>query len=491
MKLKPSELRIPPLPVAHPRSDRLRSGGRESNFLSISAHAPTTAFPLHCGPALLSLRSLGRATSTAIAALLLAVPAFILPTSAQVPNTLKHTITAPGPTDGLFGYSVAVSGTLMVVGAWMDDTGASNAGRAYVYDLSSGTPTVPVATLNNPSPAVDDVFGLSVAISGTRVAVGSFRHDTGATDAGSAYVFDLSSATPTVPIATLNNPSPMASDYFGISVAISGTRVVVGASADDTGATDTGSAYVFDLSSATPTVPIATLNNPSPALDDAFGEHIAISGTRVVVGAQSDNTGSPAAGSAYVYDLSSGTPTVPVTTLNNPSPAVSDQFGNSVAIDGTRVVIGTPYDFEGAGAAGSAYVYDLNSGTPTVPVATLNNPGPAYGDVFGYSVAISGTRVVVGAYQDDTGAPDAGSAYVYDLSSGTPTVPVGTLNNPSPAESDLFGLSVAIDGTTVAIGAPSEDAVYVFGPVPEPSSTLLILGGAALLSLRRRGGAPV
>ena len=63
------------------------------------------------------------------------------------------------------------------------------------------------------------------------------------------------------------------------------------------------------------------------------------------------------------------------------------------------------------------------AGRPTVPVATLNNPGPAAGDQFGKSVAISGTRVVVGAYADDTGATDAGSAYVYDLSSGTPTVP--------------------------------------------------------------------
>ena len=66
-------------------------------------------------------------------------------------------------------------------------------------------------------------------------------------------------------------------------------------------------------------------------------------------------------------------------------------------------------------------------------MATLNNPGPAEGDQFGESVAISGTRVVVGAIRDDTGATDAGSAYVYDLSSGTPTVPVATLNNPGPA----------------------------------------------------------
>jgi hypothetical protein len=362
----------------------------------------------------------------------------------------------PGPSMGdYFGTSVAISGTRVVVGARYDDTGASNAGSAYVYDLTSSTPTVPVATLNNPNPAVLDLFGSSVAISGTRVVVGTPLDDTGESTAGSAYVYDLSSGTPTVPVATLNNPGPAANDNFGTSVAISGTLVVVGAVADDTGASNAGSAYVYDLASGTPTVPVATLNNPGPEASDSFGFSVAISGTRVVVGAREDGTVD--AGSAYVYDLSSGTPTVPVATLNNPSPGFQDLFGTSVAISGTLVVVGTPLDDTGASNAGSAYVYDLSSGTPTVPIATLNKPGPGLGDNFGSSVAISGTWVVVGTPLDDTGATDAGSAYVYDLSSGTPTVPVAILNNPSPAVGDQFGNSVAISGTRVVVGTQFDD----------------------------------
>ena len=64
--------------------------------------------------------------------------------------------------------------------------------------------------------------------------------------------------------------------------------------------------------------------------------------------------------------------------------------------------------------------------------------------------------MVVGAYSDDTGARDAGSAYLDDLSGGTP-VPVATLNNPGPADSDYFGSSVAISGTRVVVGAPGDD----------------------------------
>jgi hypothetical protein len=228
-------------------------------------------------------------------------------------------------------------------------------------------------------------------------------------------VYDLASPTPTVPVATLTNPSPAASNYFGNSVAVSGTLVVVGASSDDTGATDAGSAYVYDLASPTPTVPVATLTNPSPAASSYFGNSVAVSGMLVLVGASSDDTGATDAGSAYVYDLTSVTPTVPVVTLNNPSPAANDYFGCSVAVSGTRVVVGACQDFTGAFNVGSAYVYELASATPTVPLATLIKPTPAAGDNFGFSVAVSGTRVVVGANGDDTGATDAGSAYAYDL----------------------------------------------------------------------------
>ncbi len=419
--------------------------------------------------------------------------AYVYDVSNGTPSVPLVSLNNPGllPGDN-FGYSVAVSGNLMVVGAYLlDANGADQSGAAYVYDLGSGTPTVPLFTLNNPSPAANDGFGNAVSISGVRVVVGAFGDDTGATDAGSAYVYDLSSGTPTIPFFTLPNPGPAAGDNFGFSVAISDSRVVVGAYLDDTGASNAGSAYAYDLSSASPTVPIAILNNPSPAANDYFGGSTSISGTRVVVGSQGDDAGAGDAGSAYVYDLSSATPSMPVATLNNPGPAAGDWFGLSVAISGTRVAVGALYDNTGASDAGSAYVYELSGGTPTMPVATLSNPSPAVNDQFGRSVAISGTRVVVSAYNDDVGATDAGSTYVYDLLSGTPAAPVATLANPTPETSDHFGLFVSIDGNTIAIGTPNDDTVmpdkgyvYVFNAFPEivvevqPSNANVIDGGS-------------
>jgi len=94
------------------------------------------------------------------------------------------------------------------------------------------------------------------------------------------------------------------------------------------------------------------------------------------------------------------------------------------------------------------------------------------GDLFGSSVAISGTRVVVGAQSDDAGAADTGSAYIYDIASGTPSTPIVTLNNPGPAAAGYFGNSAAVDGNLVVLGAFGDDttamdagATYIFGPV--------------------------
>jgi hypothetical protein len=214
-------------------------------------------------------------------------------TEATGQYALLHSLFDPGTNAQAYvqqGYSVAVDGNIAVVGAPYDDVGRHNIGVAKVYEVNTGALR---HTLINPSPAEDDYFGTSVAISGTRVVVGAPDDDSGASGAGTAYVYDLAGTMPTVPVLTLTNPSPAMGDRFGFSVAISGTRVVVGAYWDDTVEFFAGSAYVYDLAGTMPTVPMLTLTNPSPSRDDEFGRSVAISGTQVVVGAYRDDTGAP------------------------------------------------------------------------------------------------------------------------------------------------------------------------------------------------------
>jgi len=398
--------------------------------------------------------------------------AYTYDVAGATPSVPVATLNAPSPPSGdEMGYAVAAGGTYVLVGAPLDDTGANGAGSASLYDLASATPTVPRYTFRRPAGETLLMFGNAVAVSDRYAVVAAFEEGQVPANVGAVYVYDLRSATPTVPAFTLHKPNPTFNDQFGNAVALSGARVVVGTRFDDAGASDSGSAYVFDLASATPTVPAFTLANPHPSASSYFGTSVAISGTRVVVGAPQDDTGLNDAGSAYVYDLTSGTPTAPVFTLNNPAAALSDFFGWSVAISGTRVVVGANQDDAGATNAGSVYVYDVAGANPTTPIYTLANPTPVANEDFGYSVAIDGTRLVVGAFQEMTGAVDAGAAYVYNLTSGTPTTPVATILNPAPAVNDFFGNAVAIAGTTVVIGAYQDSAfasdrgaAYVYRP---------------------------
>jgi len=260
----------------------------------------------------------------------------------------------------VFSWSVAISGTLVVVGAPNDSTAAWRAKNAYVYDMASLTPAVPVATLNKPNPGPGEGFGRSVAVSGTRAV---------STAAGKVYVYELTSAPPLL-VATLTNENG-----FGSSVAISGTRVVVGDASSQGGPgppppPEAGSVYIFDLASATPTEPVTRLDNPDPTVpgSDFFAASVASTGTRVVVGAYADER-STREGSAHVYDLASATPTIPVVTLNNPYPGVNDSFGWSVAIAGTRILVGASRDDTSGFDAGSAYLYDF--AVSTAPVARV------------------------------------------------------------------------------------------------------------------------
>lgn len=396
--------------------------------------------------------------------------AYIFDLSSGTPELAILSIDNPGPaSNDEFGRAVALAGTRLLVGADGDNTGSSSAGSAYVFELSSGTPDIPVFTINNPSPSSNEEFGSSVAISGSIVVVGSSRDDKGASNSGGVAVFDLNSGNPQQPLLLIDNPAPTINDYFGSSVAVSGAIVAIAAIQDDQGATNAGTVYIYNINSSVPGVPLITIPNPSPQSQDEFGNSLAISGDTLVVGSSRNNTGADDAGSVYVFDLASPTPGVPAHVIDNPDPAAGDWFGSSVGLSGSRLLVGAPRDDAGAPNAGSAYVFDLGSPTPTLPVALLANPAPALNDEFGFSVAVSGTNVVIGSRMDDNFAADAGDVMVYDLSSGSPAVPVSSLTRPAPNQEDYFGTSVSISGSRVVVGAPGADlaaneggAAYVY-----------------------------
>jgi len=395
-------------------------------------------------------------------ALLLAAPQALC---AEV--TLLKTILnpAPGFYADYFGWSVAVVGSdRVLIGAPYDDWPAYDAGAAYLFG-TNGTLLTPIT---NPLWSTNDYFGHSVAAVGNdKVLVGAVTASTGAGQAGAAYLFDTSGN----PLTTFTNPTPNLNDYFGWSVAAVGhDRVLVSAIWDDTGATDTGSAYLFTTGGTL----LTTLTNPTPAYQDEFGYSVAAIGAdRLLIGARGDSRGAAYAGVAYLFSTN-GTL---LTTFTNPTPQSFDNFGTSVAAVGNdRLIVGAPSDNTGATDAGAAYLFSTNGTLLT----TFTNPTPAYQDSFGISVAAAGTdQVLIGAHRDDTGAIDAGAAYLF-TTSGTL---VKTITNPAPEAYDWFGFSVAASSDLVLIGAYADST----GTASAGAAHLYSLKapGAPLLSIAR------
>ena len=307
-----------------------------------------------------------------------------------------------------FGYSVAIDGDTAIVGARVEDTGATNAGAAYIFTRSGSTWTqqqkIQASDLEQ-----NDYFGERVDISGDTVIVGAKLEDTGGTSAGSAYIFTRSGSTWTQQ-QKIQASDAEASDQFGNSVAIDGDTVIVGAYQEDTGATDAGAAYIFTRSGSTWTQQ-AKIQSSDIEASDWFAEAADISGDTVIVGARLEDAGGTSAGAAYIFTRSGSTWTQQAKIQSSDIEA-SDQFGYSVAIDGDTVIVGALRESTGASQAGAAYVF-TRSGSTWTQQAKIQASDAEANDQFAEAVDISGNTVIVGAYQEDTGATDAGAAYIF------------------------------------------------------------------------------
>ncbi|MEI7659074.1 MAG: FG-GAP repeat protein, partial [Phycisphaerae bacterium] len=405
--------------------------------------------------------------------------------------TLEATLNATGgAANDEFGISVAISGDTVIVGAWNDDIGANvNQGSAYVF-TRTGSSWTQQAQLTATGGAGGDNFGISVAISGDTAIVGAYADDVGAnTDQGSAYVFMRTGLTWTQQ-AQLNATGGGANDLFGVSVAISGDTAIVGASADDVGANaNQGSAYAFMRTGSTWTQQ-AQLNATGGAANDNFGISVAISADTVIVGAWSDDVGANAdQGSAYVFTRTGSTWTQQA-QLNATGGRGGANFGGSVAISGDTAIVGAYFDSVGFSQQGSAHIF-TRTGSTWAQQAQLTAPDATGIDLFGNSVAISGDTAIVGAYVDDVGFNvDQGSAWVFARVGNRWIGPDMMLSTSFASTDDRFGRAVAISGDTAVIGVPEDNvganidqgSVYVFvrsGLIWTQQAQLFATGGAA------------
>ena len=161
----------------------------------------------------------------------------------------QQALLTSGTSSTRFGWSVSISGDYAVVGAYLDDTGGSDRGKVYIYKRS-GTTWTEQTTIQASDAAISDRFGRSVNIDGDTIVIGAYYEAEGGTEAGAVYVFTGSGSTWTQQVKLMAGDIE-AQDWFGWSVSISGNTIVVGANQEATGGNNAGAAYVFTRSGST------------------------------------------------------------------------------------------------------------------------------------------------------------------------------------------------------------------------------------------------
>lgn len=328
-----------------------------------------------------------------------------------------------------------------------------------------------------------DQFGLAADLSGDTLVVGAPRHSDLGSASGAAYVFTRSGSTWSE-VQEILAPDGAAADLFGWSVSIDGTTIAVSAWNDDDACVgdptcNSGAVWVFEHD-GTSFVPQAKLAAQQVAPGDGFGWTVVLDGDRLVANGGYDFPDED--GYLAIFERT-GTTWTETAVLTQPFPF--DDFGRYFDLDGDRIVVGDGnqtevwvYERQGTAwvetAQWSTSVNQLSLSGDTLAIASLSaTTGQVFlyrfdgaswvseqtlvsgvtQDLFG-SVALEGDRLVVGAAQDDENGPNAGAAHVFERSGGPGTwQQLAKLLPTDGGAQEEFGRAVALAGGVALFGA--------------------------------------
>ena len=386
-----------------------------------------------------------------------------------------------------FGSSVAISGDYAIVGAPNDDVLFSNTGSAYIFERVDGVWTQK-AKLIAPDRAPNDVFGTAVSISGDYAIVGAPLDDHTGSNYGSAYIYQRVGGnwgeSPVAKLVALNRNEENEiisdggpNDYFGNSVAISGDYAIVGAPNHDheTMGADSGAAYIFQRVGENWNL-VTRLLAPYDlgSAGDLFGLSVAITGDNAIVGApRFDFEDVADRGAVYVFNRSEEGWNNIAGYLLNTGGTAGEEFGGSVAIDGSFGLAGAPkYEADGGltNAGSARLVEDVwDNGIWATQAQHLLVPSErAASDQFGFSVSISGDQAIVGSLKYSNGT---GTVYVFKKSPTEDNWPQWK-KLISSDNTWGFGSAVSVSGQYVIVGAKHSEAAYIYDLLSPPSSSV-------------------
>ncbi len=359
-----------------------------------------------------------------------------------------------------FGRSMVTQGNTMIIGAHQDDTsGGTDAGSVHVYHRTGDDWTLS-QTITAPDGEDGARFGFSVAIDGDTLVVGALLDSGAANRAGAAYIFDRSSETSNFTFTQkLTGTDTRAKDEFGNAISIDGNYLVVGSRFDDNRGRSSGSAEVFVRQGDT-WVSQQHIIPDTLAQGDQFGAAVAISGTRMFIAARRDNHDNRVnAGSVYVFQRTGSTWNIQ-TQIFSPKIEKHAYFGLSLAVEGNRLVVGQPAR-ERATRTGRVFVLDRNEGGTDNwgLVKQIDTENTTEGNRFGFSIALSGNQLIVGSPRANDGRTRAGEVTVYNRTAGGTDNwgLVRTLSEEDSGGGDEYGQAVGFSGDQILVTARRED----------------------------------
>jgi FG-GAP repeat len=394
-----------------------------------------------------------------------------------------------GDTDDQFGYSVAMSGGTLVVGAPFHD-GVD--GAVYVFTRpASGWQDASQAAELTMNSGVQALLGTSVAIDGDTIAAGAPGFPEGeAFGAVAVYTMPAGGWHNETQTATLFASDGAQNDQLGESVSISGDEIVAGAPGQASGSSVPGKVYEFTMppSGWQDAHETAELTATDGVASDNIGYSVAISGGTIAAGAPSHQVGPNAGqGATYVFTMPAGgwqnaTQTAELTASDGGS---GDILGYSVAMSGDTIVAGAPGHVNAPANDGKVYVFTMpgpgwQTGTQDAAIAGVGGEST----LLGWSVAMDGDTIVAGALLG--GSDGQGAAFAYTMPpSGWQDAPPVELTAADGVSQDQLGQSVAVSGDTIVAGADwrrvgpntKQGSAYVFG-LEDPTSTMAACGSS-------------
>jgi hypothetical protein len=325
-----------------------------------------------------------------------------------------------GDTQSNFGGALAIRGDTLVVGAPCDGARGFQAGCAFVYQRR-GTRWLLQGSLHRSRPMAGDLHGSAVAIDDRTLVIGVPKADEGALDTGAIEVFELRDDAWTH-AATLTAPTPQVGSFFGLSVAIDGNTIFVGAPGEDTDGPIAGRVHIFKRSGRTWSWD-GSVGCPSGSRG-WFGASVAAAEGLAVVGApRAARPGSePEArtrGAAWTLQKRSGRWSCHACLIPD-RPEEGDSIGCSAATDGRTVLLGATADGLRGDMTGTAFAFTKTSAPATWRVQRLDPENGGIAALVGHGVAVDGSWIAVGRLGDPEADPAPGEVTIFEASSVRP-----------------------------------------------------------------------